>query len=218
MRELESINTRALAMIHHYEALVIGDHFVYRSGDHGSDYFNKDALYPVPSVTKELCSMIASYFCDMGIETVVGPATGGIILAHDTADALNLYHGNPRLVRGIFADKTSDDGFELKRMYDRFVTGKRVLVVEDAVNKGGSVSKVVDLCEQVGGKVVGAAAIVSRSGVQFVGVSKVPLKPLIRLQLESWSADSCHLCREGVPINTDLGKGSDFLKAKAGLV
>jgi orotate phosphoribosyltransferase len=71
------------------KAVITGDHFVYAKKEtgwfHGSDYVNKDAVYPDTDATSILCREIASHFADAGIQTVVGPTVGGVALAQWTA-------------------------------------------------------------------------------------------------------------------------------------
>jgi orotate phosphoribosyltransferase len=62
-------------------ALLAGDHFVYISGQHGSGWIDKDAVYPHTERTSALAKMIAEAVGDDGIEVVCGPATGGLIIA-----------------------------------------------------------------------------------------------------------------------------------------
>jgi orotate phosphoribosyltransferase len=61
-------------------AVITGSHIVYTSLKHGSDYVNKDALYPHVELTAQLCREMARPFQDDGIEVVIAPATGGIVL------------------------------------------------------------------------------------------------------------------------------------------
>jgi orotate phosphoribosyltransferase len=35
----------------------------------------------------------------------------------------------------------------------------------------------------------------------------------MELSLESWEAAACPLCRDGVPVDTEVGKGREFLAA-----
>jgi hypothetical protein len=41
------------------------------------------------------------------------------------------------------------------------------------------------------------------------------LVALLDVALDAWDADACPLCRDGVPINTDVGKGREFLARRA---
>jgi hypothetical protein len=38
---------------------------------------------------------------------------------------------------------------------------------------------------------------------------------VVELSLDSWTAEECPLCRRGVPIDTSVGKGREFLAAKS---
>lgn len=198
-------------------ALVTDSHIVYTSGRHGTAYINKDAIYPDTLATTDLCEMMADDFRFDQIQTVVGPAYGGIILANNTAAALTRI--TTRDVAGVFAEKTVDGkGFHFTRGYDRFVSGRRVLVVEDILTTGGSLLATVKLCEAAGAEVVGAAALVNRGGVKPEDAGVKLLRTLLNIDMDSWAEDACQLCADGVPINTVVGKGADFLRRRAALL
>jgi len=36
----------------------------------------------------------------------------------------------------------------------------------------------------------------------------------VNVQLESWDADECELCKKGIPINTEVGHGKQFLEKR----
>lgn len=197
-------------------AVLTDDHFVYTSGLHGSAYVNKDAVYPHPLLTQELCGMIAADFRDHSIDTVIGPALGGIILAHNTAAALSqLTH---RETFGVFAEKTRElDGgplFELRRGFAEFVRASRVLVVEDLLTTGGSAGRVVELCRSLEAEVIAVAVLANRGRVSSQAVGGAPINALLNIDLDSWPEEDCELCQAGIPVNILVGKGSDFLRRK----
>ena len=66
-----------------------------------------------------------------------------------------------------------------------------------------------------GGIVVAVAALVNRGAVTAADVGVPALVALLDIALDAWDADACPLCRDGVPVNTDVGKGREFL-AKRG--
>lgn len=94
------------------QAIITGSHFVYaKKADgwyHGRDYVNKDALYLDPRVPSDLCCQIAGHFACKGVEVVVGPTVGGVILSQLTADWLNIIEdrvpGTER-IKAVFADE-----------------------------------------------------------------------------------------------------------------
>jgi orotate phosphoribosyltransferase len=211
------------------EAVLTNDHFVYASMRHGPNYINKDAVYPHTVTLSRLCTEIANRFGGDEVDTVVGPAMGGVMLSTWTAYHLSR---KDRPVMGVYAEKEkvqipdpeakgpedkerncyAETGeFEFNRGYKKFVEGKRVLVVEDILTTGGSVKKVVEAVRKAGGVVVGVCALVNRGGVTPEAVGVERLEALKEVSLPMYEARECPLCANQVPVNTELGKGKQFL-------
>jgi len=191
---------------------VLSGHFVYVSAKHGERYINKDAIYPHTKEIKELCSMWAKDFADSGVEVVVGPAMGGVILSHATASELTRML--KRDIPGVYAEKTGDGGFDFTRGYGDFVKGKKVLVVEDVLTTGGSVKKVIDLTKKAGGKIIGLGVIANRGGVKARDIGVKKIDALIDINFIAMNPKDCKLCKNGIPVNTNVGKGKLFLAGK----
>ncbi len=201
-------------------AIITGSHIVYTSGRHGRDYVNKDAVYPHTAIISDLCRNIAAQFVGYGPEVVVAPAIGGVILSQWVAHHLShLLEVSIQDILAVYAEKADDGSFVIKRGYDKLVKGKRVLVVEDILNTGGSVKKVVEAVRFIGGDVIGLGALCNRGGVTPKDVGDVPrLITLANVSMDSWAEDECPMCAQQIPINIDVGKGREFLarqKAKA---
>jgi orotate phosphoribosyltransferase len=194
---------RATSILAESGAVIRDSHVVYTSGRHGSAYVNKDAVYPHTERVRELCALLADAGRSLGAEIVCGPAMGGIILAQWTGHHLGL--------PAVYAEKEPEGGMTLRRGYDQLVRGRRVLVVEDVVNTGGSLAGTVRAVRAAGGTVVGAVALCNRGGVTAAALDVPALVALVELSLESWTAEECPLCRRGVPIDTGVGKGREFL-------
>ena len=198
-------------------------HFVFTSGLHASTYINKDAIYPHVAQVSRLCRAMAERFSaeggsasggkDLGIEVVIGPAVGAVILSTWTAHHMSEILG--REVYGVYADKDGADGFVIRRGYDKLIAGKRALIVEDLTTTGGSIRKVVGAARIAGAEVVGAIAIANRGEVTKEQVGDPNrFEALVNLHLEQWPESECVLCERGIPINADVGHGRDFLKSK----
>jgi len=193
-------------------AIITNSHIVYTSGKHGSAYVNKDAIYPHTVETSRLCRAIAEEFVSSNVRVVIAPAIGGVILSQWTAFHLSRLTGET--VFGIYAEKEGDE-FVVRRGYDKILLGRNVLVVEDVLTTGGSVKKVIEVTRNLGGNVVGLGALCNRGGVTPKDVADPPkLFTLIDLKLDMWDEADCPLCAEGVPINTSVGKGKEFLALK----
>lgn len=202
----------ALTLLERAGALIRNSHIVYTSGRHGREYVNKDAVYPHTEMTSELCRMMAEPWRGQGVTAVVGPALGGIILSQWVAHHLSRMEGKE--VAGVYAEKNeSEDGFVIRRGYDKFLKGQRVLVVEDVITTGMSVARAVEAARAVGAQVVGVAALCNRGGISAKDLGDVPkLSALVEVKLDSWDAEECPLCKASKPVNTSVGKGAQFLK------
>lgn len=208
-------NEEARQILESCQALVTGGHFVYKSGQHGDAYVNKDAVYLHPVEISRLCCLMAYMFVDKGVNAVIGPVQGGIILSQWVASHLAALDTPD--VLSVFADRSEDgQGFIIKRGYDKVLAGKRVLVVEDILTTGGSAKAVVEAVRAVGGEVVGVGAICNRGQVTVAQLGNVPaLSALVEFNLTTYDFSECPLCRANVPVRTDLGKGREFLAAQA---
>lgn len=193
-------------------AVLTDGHFVYVSAKHGDKYINKDAIYPHTKLVRELAKMWADDFKKSGVEVVVGPAMGGVILSHDAAAELSKLLKKD--IPGVYAEKDGDGGFTFTRGYDAFVKGKKVLVVEDILTTGGSVKKVIQMTKKAGGKVVGLGVIANRGNVKAKDVGVKKINALINLEFNAMDAKDCILCKNKIPVNTNVGKGKLFLGGK----
>lgn len=177
-----------LATFKEVGALLEG-HFVYASGRHGRQFLQAARVLQYPEHTEKLCAAMADQFRDENIELVVGPATGGIILAYETARSLGC--------RGVFAEKEPDGGMAVKRGF-ALKAGTRVLVVEDIITTGGSVLKTIQHLEGRGVNVVGVAALIDRSGGK--ADFSYPYRPVARLNMESWAPEEVPDELAGIPV------------------
>jgi orotate phosphoribosyltransferase len=193
-------------------ALVRG-HYVYASGKHGEWYINKTAGFVLASHALKYARRIAemAHFDLPRIEAVVGPEIGAIPFMADVRAAI--YELEEKEVAGIMATKIpGTKSFEIVRDQARFLKGKRTLILEDVLTTGESAKNTVDAVRVVGGNPIAVAALWNRGGVtaESLGVSK--LLALLNEQLPDYAAIDCPLCNLHIPINTDLGKGAEYLR------
>lgn len=194
-----------------YGAVITDSHVVYTSGKHGASYVNKDAIYPHTEVTSQLCLEIAQHFSSSQVEVVIAPAMGGVILSQWVAYHLTQLTGKE--VLGVYAEKNEENNtFIIKRGYDKLTQSKKVLILEDILTTGGSIRKVIDTVRALPAQIIGVAALCNRGNVTAYDLGEVPeLFSLFQVQLEAWDEDSCLLCQKKVPINTQVGKGREYL-------
>lgn len=178
---------KVLELFEQKKALLSG-HFLLTSGLHSEKYLQCALVLQYPDIAEQLGVAIASKFHRRKIDCVVGPAVGGIVIAHEVGRALG--------ARVIFCEREGGSmrlrrGFSVRK-------DEQALVVEDITTTGGSVREVISVLEQAGASVAGVSAIIDRSGggVEFGH----PFKPLARLQVMTFPAEACPLCRQGMPL------------------
>ncbi len=195
------------------KAIFTDDHFVYTSGKHGSVYINKDALYPHTQITAKVCQILAKKCAHLEIDTVVAPALGGIILSQWISYHLSKIKNKE--IFGVYAEKDPEKTFVFTRGYDKFVKGKKILVVEDLTNTGGSVKKVVDVVREYGGEVVGVCVMANRDpNLASRNLFNAPLIVGTEIPAEAWDEKDCHLCKQNIPVNTQIGHGKKYVQSK----
>jgi orotate phosphoribosyltransferase len=163
-------------------------HFLLSSGRHSGQYVEKFDLLRRPEATSIVCALIADRYRSEHIDVVVGPTTGGMILAFEVARQL--------FVQAAYAER-SEEGREFRRG-TTFIQNTRVLVVDDILTTGGSVRETLAALAVHPIEVVGVAVLVDRSGSQVH--FGVPLSAVAALDIQNWDPDNCPLCRAGVPL------------------
>ena len=180
-------NHQVLEILEEVGAYLKG-HFLLTSGLHSGEFFQCAQLMQYPERTALLCSQLARYWDSQQIDLVVGPATGGILLAYELGRHLN--------ARALYAEPLEGSGMELKRGF-LIRPGEQALVVDDVITTGGSVKKVIDIVRERGGEVPGVAALVDRSGGVSFGVK---LTALVNVKVTNFPAEECPLCKKGLPL------------------
>ena len=129
-------------------------HFILTSGRHSPMYFQCAKVLQYPKYLQKFSNEIVNYFQGMDIDIVITPAVGGIVLGTEIGRQLNK--------QSIFAEReqgvmTLRRGFEIN-------PETNVLVIEDVITTGGSVSEVIELVKNSGANVIGVGVLVDRSG------------------------------------------------------
>jgi orotate phosphoribosyltransferase len=170
-------------------------HFLLKSGRHSDRYLEKFAVLQYPTLAVEIGRRLAEALAPRDPTLVVGPTTGGVLLAFDTARQLEPLLGHP--VRGIFAEPVQRGQRALRRGWP-VSTDDRVVLVDDILTTGASLFETVAAVHAAGGEPLAAAVIVDRSN-EPVDLG-CPITALGRIEIASWTAEDCPLCASGMPL------------------
>jgi orotate phosphoribosyltransferase len=183
------ITNEVLDIFRRSKALLDG-HFKLSSGRHSDIYYEKFNILKQPRLCEKVCVALAQLFEKDNVELVIGPTTGGIIIAYEVAKYLD--------VESIYAEPDpSSQGRIFKRGFT-IEPGTRVLIVDDVMTTGKSIFEVIDLVEKYDATIVGIGEFLDRSGgkVKF----KYPFKALATVTADDWEPADCPLCAKGDPI------------------
>jgi len=170
---------------------LLDGHFRLKSGRHAGRYLEKFLVLQHPVYGAELCRQFAQVLAPYAPTLVVGPTTGGVVLSFETARQLG---GS---VRAAFAEPVEGGGRRLRRGWT-VAPSERVAIVDDILTTGASLIETVGAVRAAGVEPVAAAVIVDRSPERVeLGF---PLHVLGRIEIPSWEASACPLCKSGVPV------------------
>jgi orotate phosphoribosyltransferase len=177
-----------LALFRRSGALLDG-HFRLTSGLHSAGYLQCALVLQHPHDAEALGAALGAEVGGRhGIQTVLSPALGGIVIGQEVGRALG--------ARAIFAER-QDDALTLRRGFS-LKPGEKVVVVEDVLTTGGSTRETIAVAKAARADVVAACAIVDRSGGTH-GLD-LPFHALLSLRLPTYRPESCPLCADGVPV------------------
>ena len=163
-------------------------HFRLSSGLHSPGYLQCALVLQHPREAEALGAALGGIVRSLGAQAVLSPAMGGIVIGQEVGRALG--------VRAIFAER-QEGALTLRRGFT-LDPGEKVIVVEDVVTTGGSTRETMAVARDAGAIVVGACAIVDRSGGKQ-GLD-VQFHALLPMDVKTYQPDECPLCKQGIPV------------------
>ncbi|ODS53716.1 MAG: orotate phosphoribosyltransferase [Acidobacteria bacterium SCN 69-37] len=163
-------------------------HFRLSSGLHSRGYLQSALVLQHPPHAETLGRGLAEALRDLRPTVVLSPALGGLIIGHEVARALG--------VRAIFAER-QDGTLTLRRGFSLSPI-ERVVVIEDVVTTGLSTRETMACATAAGAVVVGAGAIIDRSGGK--ADLAVPFRSLATYVVPNYEPTMCPMCEAGEPV------------------
>ena len=176
-------------------------HFLLSSGNHSEFYLQSAKVLEDPRLAGQLADELAAIIEKAGVEfdSVCSPALGGILAGYELARAAKK--------RFIFTERV-DRVMSLRRGFEVH-KGERFIICEDIITTGGSALESARLIENLGGEVVGFAALANRGFCKVANLAgsvakagaKLPTdKPFFALgnfEFEIYEPATCPLCAAG---------------------
>ena len=157
-------------------------HFILSSGLHSRMYLQSALIFSNTNIAESLCKSLAVKVNNIinikDIDIIVSPAMGGVIVGYELSRHL--------AKKNIFAER-KDGKFTIRRGF-QINKGQKVLVVEDIVTTGKSSLECFDCIRELGGDIIGEAALINRGG-NSVDLG-VPLVTLANLNIPNYDPDN----------------------------
>lgn len=166
-------------------------HFLLSSGRHSDEYWEKFRIFEHPRVTEQLCGLIAQRYRQQDVAVVIGPTTGGGLLAQEVGRQLG--------VRCMIAEPATSGGRELRRGF-ALQLGERVLVVDDVLTTGLSLRETLAALRPYQPEILGIEVLIDRSNGEVGKQFDMPLQALFSVEARSYDPAECPLCHTGQPV------------------
>ena len=176
-------------------------HFRLESGHHGNLWLDLDALFLRPGRLQPFVRELAGCLSRHRIEAVVGPLVGGALVAQGVAAELGALFA--------FAERIVEvDGvtYRIAGAFHRALAGRRVAIVDDAINAGSATRATYGALTSLGAKpiAVGALLLLGNTALPFFEEKGLAVERLAALPNEIWEPTECPLCAAGQPLSNPL--------------
>lgn len=169
------------------ERLLKEGHWAFEHGAHSSGLIDRDHLLSDPTTASHMAYAIAKAFFTEHIETVAAPSIWGAGLAQLVAGFLD-----PK-AKVAFATP-GENGMTLAPQIDDLVRGKRLLLVDNIIRTGETMSHLLSLVADRDGEVVGIATLWNLAEAAIGGH---PVFALLNAHYAVYREAACPLCANG---------------------
>jgi orotate phosphoribosyltransferase len=175
-------------------------HFVRASDSrHFEDYFQIPIALQYANIGRLICSVLTRALRTSGCLdrlsshgsgiTVLAPVDAGVPVAFWVGELM----GAGRI---IWANRDEDGGWKL-RSFIELAKGEQVLVVDDILHTGKTISSVVAQVKKMGAEVFAIGVIVDRRDNAPVDFEGIPVYSVLRVPTTNYAPRDCPLCKKG---------------------
>jgi orotate phosphoribosyltransferase len=176
------------------DGLLREGHFSFRSGRHTGALLDRDRLLADPGFASHMGYVIAKRFFTEKIETVASPSIWGAGLAQWVG-----YFLDPRAK--IVYSTPRDGEPTIAAELENLVHDRRVLLIDNLIVSGDTMTRFTENMEQRGATVVGVATLWNVADAEIAGH---PAFGLLNSLYEAYPAADCPYCQNGAPAATEV--------------
>ena len=167
-------------------------HFKLTSGKHSMYYVNKDSIWLNHECASAVLHSLVLKADDISsahpFDFITGPAVAGAMFAVVVSVMFS--------VPFVYPEKDSQGNMVFRRGFDKFIKGKRGLIIEDIITTGGSLKKTADGLAACGAEATAGIVIWNRTGEKPIPY----VYSLVDEPITSYDPSDCPLCKNGTPL------------------
>ena len=183
-------------------------HFRLESGHHGDLWLEIPLAFLRPGRVRPHAQRLARALGGHRIEAICGPLVEGAFLGQMVAEELDVEFCFAEQFARPSKDGLFPVGYRIPAALRSRIRGKRVAVIDDAINAGSAVRGAIEDLKTCGAQLAAVGALL-RLGDRAEDLARAEAAPLVTLtRLESanlWSPAECPLCRAGTPLDNQRG-------------
>lgn len=163
-------------------------HFAFRSGRHSAGLLDRDLLLADPTIASHLGYILAKGFFTEHADTVAAPSIWGAGLAQWVG-----YFLEPK-AKVVYATPAQDNGITVAANLTSHITGKRVLLVDNLVMTGETMTRFANTIDQLGATILGIGTLWNGSDSTIAGY---PVTGVLNTLYEAFPRGHCPICASG---------------------
>jgi len=183
----------ALGRLLRIDGAIRTGHYRLLSGQHSDRFLAFSTIAADPASLDLIASWLGPTIDAWSPDAVLSPSTAGVGLAATFAR---------RLSAPLHLAATGADGRPTRLIGTDIPTGTRVLLVNDVTTTGTAIRALAKIAEDQGAVVAGSAWFASRA-TSAASVTPFPAARAADLDLPSWPAEACRLCKGHGPVAED---------------
>jgi orotate phosphoribosyltransferase len=160
-------------------------HFAFRSGRHSAGLLDRDLLLADPTFASHMGYVLAKQFFVDHVDTVATPSIWGAGLAQWVG-----YFLEPR-PKVVYATPDGKGGLTIAEHLRDSIAGKRVVLVDNLVMTGETITGFARQVDQLGATVLGIGTLWNASAPMIEGH---PIVGVLNPLYETFIPDECPLC------------------------
>ena len=179
-------------------------HFRYESGYHGDLWLDLEALFLRPAGLQPFIDARAQQLSLHDIEAVCGPLTGGAFVAQMVARTLGSEFYFTQRVESPNEYANGPATYRLPNAVRPLVRGKRIAIVDDAINAGSAIAGTLTELRDAGATpiAVGTLLVLGDASAKLLAANRLPLERIAAVPSALWLRADCPLCANGVSLMT----------------